>query len=349
MIMKLNEFDYIFPEDLVAQHPLPERASSKMMLLDREKKAWKHARIVDFPDMLSPDDVLVLNNSRVMAARIFGEKMGGRPLDLLLIKKINGNEGLVEQWMCITKRVRNYRPGDKLFFGVSATAQVIGRNGDYLVVEFPAGHRPRAIERRGVPPLPPYIKRQDFNSYSSEDRERYQTIYAQEDGSVAAPTAGLHFSSELLQKIKDRGVKIAYVTLHVGADTFAPVRMENINDHKMHGETFSIPQETADVINKAKNEKHRVIAAGTTTVRTLESSVKNNMVQAGNKETDLFINPGYKFNIVDALLTNFHQPKSTLLMLVSAFAGKDLILSAYEDAIKNRYRLFSYGDCMLIT
>lgn len=346
--MKLSDFDYKFPEELVAQHPLPERTSSKMMFLDREKKAWKHACVNDFPFMLMSGDVLALNDSKVIPARIFGEKMGGKIMELLLSQRIKGSEKSAEQWKCVTKRVRNYRAGEKIFFGISATAKVLGRDGDYLVIEFPKGHRERAVKKRGVPPLPPYIKRQDFNSYSDEDRKRYQTIYAKENGSIAAPTAGLHFSLDLLKKIEEQNVKIVYVSLHVGADTFAPVRTEDINDHKMHGETFWVSKETADVINKAKKENRRIIAVGTTTVRALESSVEDNIVRAGQKDTNLFIKPGYEFKIVDALLTNFHQPKSTLLMLVSAFAGREFIFKAYEEAIKNNYRLFSYGDCMLI-
>jgi S-adenosylmethionine:tRNA ribosyltransferase-isomerase len=388
--MKLSDFDYKFPEELVAQHPLPERSASRMMIVDRARGTWTHNNITDLPSILKEGDVLIVNDSKVIPARIFGERSGGRAVELLLVQKISesrvvslrakprntgrskaisqippcppllkggvggfsgarDDERGIELWRCLTKRVRNYRRGDKLFFGISSTAEVIGRDGDYLIVEFGPGDRERAVNRRGVPPLPPYIKREHFASYSDEDRNRYQTIYAKELGSVAAPTAGLHFSEELLKKIKDRSVAVATVTLHVGRDTFTPVRVDDIEKHKMHGERYTITNETADIINQAKEKRHRIIAVGTTTVRALESSAKNGICHAGENETDLFMTPGYKFRIVDGLLTNFHQPKSTLLMLVCAFAGRELVLSAYADAIKNSYRLFSFGDCMLIT
>lgn len=346
--MKLSDFDYDFPEELVAQRPLPERTASKMLVVDRAKGAWEHRRITDLPSYLEPDDVLVLNDSRVVPARLFGKGIGGRKVEILLVQKVSGSEDSVQCWRVMTKRARNYRRGDKFFFAMSATAEVVGRDGDFLLVEFPAGHARRAIEKTGVPPLPPYIKRSGRDSYTEEDIERYQTVFANEPGSVAAPTAGLHFTEELLRKIGDRGAVIAKITLHVGADTFAPVRADNVGDHKMHGETFSVPNETAAAVNRAKKGGRSVIAAGTTSVRALESSAADGTCRAGRKETDLFITPGYKFCIVDRLLTNFHQPRSTLLMLVSAFAGRELILSAYKEAIEKKYRLFSYGDCMLI-
>jgi len=383
--MKLSDFDYNFPEELIAQHPLPERSASRMMVVDRASGTCTHKHITDLPNILKEGAVVVVNDSKVIPARIFGERSGGRPVELLLVEKISkyplplrervkgegesksppphlprqgGGEkdsllqaagnNKIELWRCLTKRVRNYRRGDKFFFGISATAEVVGRDGDYLIVEFGPGHRERAVNRRGVPPLPPYIKREQFESYSDEDRNRYQTIYARDLGSVAAPTAGLHFSEELLKKIKTSGVTVATVTLHVGADTFSPVRVDDIGNHKMHGEKYAVSDETAELINQARKERRRIIAVGTTTVRALESSAKDGICHAGEKETDLFITPGYWFQIVDQLITNFHQPKSTLLILVSAFAGRELILSAYEEAIRERYRLFSFGDCMLI-
>ncbi len=346
--MKLSDFDYKFPEELIAQHPLPERTASRMMVVDRATGKWEHGRITDLPKLLKTGDVLVVNDSRVIPARIFGKRFDGKEVELLLVQKVFGDPEKKQRWRALTKRARNYHSGDKFFFGMSATAEVVGRDGDFLLVEFGAGHCERAIEKCGVPPLPPYIKREGFESYGKEDRARYQTIYADEPGSVAAPTAGLHFSDELIKNIKNAGAFIETVTLHVGADTFAPVRVDDVREHKMHGEVFSVSDETAGIINDAKREKRRIIAIGTTTVRALESCAGENGCRAGKKETNIFITPGYKFQIVDCLLTNFHQPKSTLLMLVSAFAGRELILSAYEDAIKNRYRLFSYGDCMLI-
>ncbi len=346
--MKLSDFNYEFPEELIAQRPLPERTASKMMVVYRANGSWEHKRITDLPSYLEPDDVLVLNDSRVVPARIFGKGIGGREVEILLVQKVSGSDASGERWRVLTKRVRNYHKGDKFFFAMSATAEVVGREGDFLVVEFPAGHARRAMERSGVPPLPPYIRRSGRDSYTEEDVERYQTVFADEPGSVAAPTAGLHFTDNLLKKVGGAGVKIAKVTLHVGADTFAPVRAENISDHKMHGETFFVPEGTADAVNRAKKEGRRVIAVGTTSVRALESSAADGICRAGKRSTDLFITPGYKFRVVDRLLTNFHQPRSTLLMLVSAFAGRELILSAYREAIEKKYRLFSYGDCMLI-
>ncbi|MFH1874231.1 MAG: tRNA preQ1(34) S-adenosylmethionine ribosyltransferase-isomerase QueA [Pseudomonadota bacterium] len=346
--MKLSDFNYKFPEELVAQQPLAERTASKMMVLNRQAQTYEHAQLTDIIKYLNKGDVLILNNSQVMAWRIFGQRSGGRSLELLLVEKTKGEEHTVQTWRCLTKRVRNYHKGDKFFFGISAQAVVKGRDQDFLVVEFPAGHCQRAIERCGVPPLPPYIRKKEFQDYTDLDRQRYQTVYAKTPGSAAAPTAGLHFSTELLQKIQDKGVLIEYVTLHVGMDTFAPVREENIKDHKMHGEKIFISAKTAETVNNAKNQGKKIVAIGTTTVRALEASAKNNLVQAGEQETHLFITPGYEFQIVDAVLTNFHQPKSTLIMLVSAFAGKEFVLNAYQEAIKQKYRLFSYGDCMLL-
>jgi S-adenosylmethionine:tRNA ribosyltransferase-isomerase len=346
--MKLSDFDYKFPEELVAQRPLADRTASRMFVLEKNLRVFRHLHITDIINFIKEGDIIVFNDTRVFPARIFGEKSGGKPIELLLTERIEGRDNTDETWRCVTKRVRSYRKGDKLFFGISAAAEVAGRDGDFLIVNFKAGHRKRAVEKRGVPPLPPYIKRKNFNEYTDEDRERYQTVYAANYGSAAAPTAGLHFSGELIGKIKSAGVQTAFVTLHVGADTFAPVRAENIEDHKMHGEHFIISEETAEKINTAKKEKRRIIAVGTTTVRALESAGKSGAIVPGEYKTNLFITPGYEFKITDAMLTNFHQPKSTLIMLVSAFAGRELILNAYKDAIKNRYRLFSYGDCMLI-
>ncbi len=346
--MKLSDFNYKFPEELVAQEPLPNRESSKMMVLTRASQTYEHALLKNIINYLSQDDVLVFNDSKVTHCRIFGQRMGGKPIELLLVEKVRDNKNSSQTWRCLTKRVRNYRKGDKLFFGISTQAIVKGRDKDFLVVEFPPGHCQRAIERCGVPPLPPYIKKKTFQEYSKIDRLRYQTVYANTPGSAAAPTAGLHFSQELIQKIKNQGILIEYITLHVGMDTFAPVRKENIDDHQMHGEEFSISQQTAETINRAKKQGRRIIAIGTTTVRALEASAKDKFVCAGKQKTQIFIKPGYDFKIVDSLLTNFHQPKSTLIMMVSAFAGKDFILNAYQEAIEHKYRLFSYGDCMLI-
>jgi len=248
----------------------------------------------------------------------------------------------------LAKKAKRYRLGDVFFFGISAKGRVVGHDGTYLLVEFQPGHRQRAMERKGAPPLPPYIKRADLESYTAVDRERYQTVYAKHEGSSAAPTAGLHMSDGLLALIASRGVEIAPVTLHVGLDTFQPVRAELTRDHQMHGERYIVAEESAAQINLAKAEGRRVIVVGTTAVRVLESSWKDGAVHAGAGSTNLFITPGYEFHVVDALMTNFHQPKSTLLMMISAFAGREFILSCYEAAIKEKYRLFSFGDCMAI-
>jgi S-adenosylmethionine:tRNA ribosyltransferase-isomerase len=347
--MKLETFDYNFPEELVAQRPLAERDASRMMIVSRRGDCWTHGRVIDLPKLLVSGDCLVINDSRVLSMRLFGQLSGGKPIELLLVEPLEEyDEGAPEVWKCIIKKAKRYQYGDKLFFGISSTAKVVGHDGTYLLVEFDPGHRQRAMERRGAPPLPPYIKKEGLESYSQEDRERYQTIYAEKDGSAAAPTAGLHLSRRLLLELAERGIEIVSATLHVGLDTFQPVRVDDIREHTMHGERFEISQDAADRINRAKAEGRRVIAMGTTTVRALESSWKKGAIRSGNGMTNLFITPGYIFRVVDGLITNFHQPKSTLLMLVSAFTGRDLVLKCYDEAIREEYRLFSYGDCMAI-
>lgn len=347
--MKLSEFDYQYPEELVAQKPLAERDASRMMVIDRREASWQHAGVASLPQFLREGDCIVVNDSRVMPMRLFGELSGGKPIKLLLVDPIACyEEGEREIWKCIIKRAKRYRVGDIFFFGISAKGRVVGHDGTYLLVEFEAGHRRRAMERKGVPPLPPYIKRETFDDYSDVDRERYQTVYAEKEGSSAAPTAGLHLSENLVSEIRARGVSIIPVTLHVGLDTFQPVRVDDVRQHTMHGEHYIIREESADLINRAKKEGRRVIAIGTTTVRALESSWKGGAVRAGEGSTNLFITPGYIFRVVDGLVTNFHQPKSTLLMMISAFAGREFVLRCYDEAIREHYRLFSFGDCMAI-
>jgi S-adenosylmethionine:tRNA ribosyltransferase-isomerase len=281
--------------------------------------------------------------------RLFGALSGGRPIELLLVESLEPyEEGAREIWKCIIKKAKRYRVGDVFFFGISAKGRVVGHDGTYLLVRFEPGHRARAMERKGAPPLPPYIKRDGLQEYTDNDRERYQTIYAQREGSSAAPTAGLHVSEALMDAIRARGVRVIPVTLHVGLDTFQPVRVDDIADHHMHGERYIIGDESAEQINRGKTEGRRVIAVGTTTVRALESSWHDGGVHAGEGSTNLFITPGYAFRVVDGLVTNFHQPKSTLLMMISAFAGREFILRCYDEAIRERYRLFSFGDCMFI-
>lgn len=343
--MKLADFDYAYPKELVAQRPLPERDRSRMMLLDRAEGAWRHAGVADLPAELRPGDLLVVNDSKVVPARLFGRRGTGESLEVLVVEPAGEN-----LWRCLLKKAKRIRDGEKFFFGMQATATTRGREGIFLILEFRPGGLELAMKHHGAPPLPPYIEREGRAAYTDEDRERYQTIYARNAGSAAAPTAGLHLSEKLLAAIAGRGVGIAHVTLHVGIDTFAPVRAEETAGHRMHGERYEISAAAAEAIGQAKHEGRRVVAVGTTTTRALESAAiaGDGAVVAGEGVTTLFIEPGFSFRVVDAMLTNFHQPKSTLLLLVSAFAGRELIFAAYAEAIREGYRLFSYGDCMLI-
>lgn len=347
--MKLSDFNYEHPKELIAQHPLAERDASRMMVVSRASQSWQHSNIKELPNFLKAGDLLVLNDSRVIPARIFGKRGTGENLEVLVIEKYHRVENT---WRCLLKKAKRIRAGEKFFFGMQSTAKAIGRDGTFLLLEFKGKSLELAIKHHGVPPLPPYIEREGFDAYSNEDRERYQTVYAKKLGSSAAPTAGLHLSDKLLGQIENSGIEIVHVTLHVGIDTFAPVRADTIAEHKMHGEHVEIPEETAKKIGIAKKEGRRVVAVGTTTTRVLESAAQNEYsefdLRRGEWTTELFITPGYKFKVVDAMLTNFHQPRSTLLMMVSAFASREFILKCYEEAIKERYRLFSFGDCMLI-
>ncbi|MFH1829240.1 MAG: tRNA preQ1(34) S-adenosylmethionine ribosyltransferase-isomerase QueA [Pseudomonadota bacterium] len=344
--MLLSDFDYTYPKELVAQQPLPVRDASRMMVVDRAKGSWKHSCVASLPDFLHEGDLVVFNNSKVVPARLFGKRGTGEDIELLVVEPAPEAKDV---WRCLLKRAKRIRTGENLFFGMQSKATAKGHDGIYLLVEFKGDSLKLATEHHGVPPLPPYIDRKGYDAYTDEDRERYQTIYAQSPGSAAAPTAGLHFSDDLIQAIKTKGAKLESVTLHVGIDTFAPVRTEKIKEHKIHGERIEISESTARQVMRAKEEGRRVIAIGTTTMRALESATReDNSLQHGTWTTDLYITPGYNFKIVDAMLTNFHQPKSTLLMMISAFAGREFILSCYDEAIRERYRLFSYGDCMLI-
>lgn len=342
--MKLSDFDYKYPKGLIAQRPLSQRDASRMMVVERKSLNFGHSNISDLPKILKEGDLLVLNDSKVVPARLFGTRGRGEIVEVLVAEQADGDN----RWRCLVKNAKRIRAGEKFFFGMHATATALGREGVFLVLGFKPGGLDLAIKHHGVPPLPPYIERNGYKSYSEEDRARYQTVFAKSPGSAAAPTAGLHFSDALLGRLKDKGVEIAYVTLHVGIDTFTPVRADDISDHEMHGERIEIDPDTAETVNRAKSEDRRVIACGTTAVRALESGFEDGKLQAGCRTTRLFITPGYKFRVADAMLTNFHQPKSTLLMLVSAFAGREFILECYEAAIEEKYRLFSYGDCMVI-
>lgn len=353
--MKLSDFVYEYPKELIAQRPLARRDASRMMVVQRSTEKYRGSMVANLPDELSKGDVLVINDSKVIPARIFGTRSNGEPIELLIVEPHPSRQNM---WRCLLKKAKRIRGGEKFFFGMQATAEAHERDGIFLLVEFKSNSLKIAMKYHGVPPLPPYIDREGRAAYTDEDRERYQTVYAKNAGSAAAPTAGLHLSDELLKKIENKGVEIVHVTLHVGIDTFAPVRKDDITDHKMHGEHFEITKDAAEKISMAKTCGHRVIAVGTTSTRALESAAtmeatprfawKTGSIVAGKFRTDLFIQPGYEFRIVDAMLTNFHQPRSTLLVLVSAFAGREFILDCYREAIKEKYRLFSYGDCMLI-
>lgn len=363
--MKLSDFNYDFPKELVAQRPLPERDASRMMVISRASKEIVHSTVGDICEFLQRGDLLVANDSMVVPARLFGRRSTGEKIELLVVEPAQESG---DAWRCLIKRARRIRIGEKFFFGMQSTANVSGRDGSFVIVEFTGKALELAVRHHGVPPLPPYIDRDGFDAYTAEDRERYQTIYAKRSGSAAAPTAGLHVSERLMEKISAAGIGMEYITLHVGIDTFAPVRADDTDDHRMHGERVEVFMRTADAIAKAKADGRRVIAIGTTVVRTLESAVlplckgekegvdlpslplpyKGREIRYGRWTTDLFIRPGFEFRAVDAMLTNFHQPKSTLLMMVSAFAGREFILSCYDEAIRNEYRLFSYGDCTLI-
>jgi S-adenosylmethionine:tRNA ribosyltransferase-isomerase len=356
----VSDFDYHLPKELIAQEPLPDRAASRMLHLVRTRSEWRDRCFRHFPELLRPDDLLVVNNTRVMAARLFGRRSGKRAqpvsrrnpaakdflrgrVEVLLTKHLGGL-----QWEALVHPGRKIAVGERLFFGDNELqAEVVARGtfGERRLRFQPVPDFFERLERLGHVPLPPYIARAD----RPEDRERYQTVYACECGSVAAPTAGLHFTPEILGRIRERGVEIAEITLHVGLGTFQPVRVQRVEDHRMQGEWFSIPQNAASGINRALEAGRRVVAVGTTTVRTLEFAARETgRVDPGTEEADLFIYPGFRFRVVGALLTNFHLPKSTLLMLVSAFAGRELILKAYGHAVRERYRFYSYGDCMFI-
>jgi S-adenosylmethionine:tRNA ribosyltransferase-isomerase len=356
----VSDFDYHLRVELIAQEPLPDRAASRMLHLVRSSGEWQDRNFRDFPDLLRPDDLLVVNNTRVFAARLYGRRSGERaqPLsprnpaakeflhgrvEVLLTKDLGHCE-----WEALVHPGRKIGIGERLFFGDNGLeAEVVGRSafGERRLRFRPVPDFFDRVERLGHVPLPPYISRAD----RPEDRERYQTVYARERGSVAAPTAGLHFTPEILGRIRERGIEIAEITLHVGLGTFQPVRAERVEDHKMHSERFSISEDGGEGINRALEAGRRVVAVGTTTVRTLEFAARDSgRVKPGSGEADLFIYPGFRFRVVGALLTNFHLPKSTLLMLVSAFAGRELVLKAYEHAVRERYRFYSYGDCMFI-
>ncbi|MFC1813439.1 tRNA preQ1(34) S-adenosylmethionine ribosyltransferase-isomerase QueA [Thermodesulfobacteriota bacterium] len=349
----LTDYNYDLPEDRIAQRPSSQRDRSKLLFLNRETGDLSHHGFYELCDLLSSDDVLVVNNTEVIPGRLLGKKDTGGKAEVLILDYTGGSTSNndASEWVfeCLIKSSKRTKTGAVLFFEQGLKAEVFDdQDGIYKVKFFYSGNFENLLYRIGKVPLPPYIKRKN-NHLTVDDRTSYQTVYASEKGAVAAPTAGLHFTADLIDKLKKRGIKIVPMTLHVGYGTFLPVRVSDIRAHKIHFEWFFIPKETADTINQARANNQRVVAVGTTTVRTLEfSSGNSGDVIHGSGNCDLFIYPGYRFKVVDAMITNFHLPMSTLLMLVSAFAGRENIMNAYNEAIKKKYRFYSYGDAMLI-
>lgn len=338
--MKLSDFDFELPEELIAQSAAEPRDNSKLMILNKTEKTTEHKNFYNITDYLKQGDVLVINRTRVIPARLFGKKDSGSILECFLLKRLDLNT-----WEVLLRPAKKLKLGQKLIFlenKLEAVLKEIKDDGNRVLEFSYEGNFEEILDELGEMPLPPYITEE------LKDKNRYQTVYAKSGESVAAPTAGLHFTNELLDKIKDMGVELAEVYLDVGLGTFRPVQTENILEHKMHYEKYQVPKESADKINKAKSEGRRIIAVGTTTIRTLESSNNGTEVIPCEGETDIFIYGDYKFKIVDALITNFHLPKSTLLMLISAFAGKEFIFKSYSEAIQNKYRFYSFGDAMFI-
>lgn len=336
--MLTSDFDYDLPASSIAQQPAP-RGESRLLVLDREGPE-RHARVSDLPRLLRPGDLLVLNDTRVIPARLFGRSAGGGRMEILLVERMGESE-----WEALVKPGKRAKPGARIELDGGLSAEVLDKREDRYRLRFSEPIEPH-LERLGHIPLPPYIHRPD----TAEDRERYQTVYARSPGAVAAPTAGLHFTEGLLREIEGAGVAIARVTLHVGIGTFKPVSAERIEEHRMDRERYEIGEEAAAAIRQARERSGRIVAIGTTVVRTLESAALagGGEVRAGSGSTEIFITPGFRWQVVDALLTNFHLPRSTLLMLVSAFAGRERVLAAYEEAIREGYRFYSYGDAMLL-
>lgn len=365
--MLVSDFHYDLPQDLIAQQPLPDRAASRLLHLDRSTGCLQDRHFPDFVDLLRPEDLVVFNNSRVFPARLYGRRAGlksqpvspsnpaardflhGR-VEVLLTRQLSPNLEVSNEWECLVRPGRKIQVGEQLYFGEfdELQAEVVARGvfGERRIRFRAVDDFFGKIELLGHVPLPPYISRED----SPRDRDRYQTVYARERGSVAAPTAGLHFTPEILSRIRNRGIQTTEVTLHVGLGTFQPIRSERVEQHQLHSEHFSIPPEAAEKINQALRNSRRVIAIGTTTVRTLEYAAQqgNGTIAGGSGEANLFIYPGFQFRVVHGMLTNFHLPQSSLLMLVAAFGGKENVLCAYHHAVIERYRFYSYGDCMFV-
>ncbi len=339
--MKKSDFYYDLPEELIAQTPIPERDHSRLLCMDKESGALSHHHFYELPSMLREGDCLVINDSRVLPARLIGRRPGGGAAELVLLRELGG-----DCWECLVRPGRHLREGAHIEFGngeLTASVEEILSGGNRKIRFHYSGIFLEILDRLGKMPLPPYIKEE------LSDRERYQTVYSRVNGSAAAPTAGLHFTPELMSQIRQSGVSICPVTLHVGLGTFRPVREEEIEDHEMHSEFCSVSEETAAEVNRCRQRGSRIIAVGTTSCRTLESfSSEDGILRSGSGWTDIFIYPGYRFRCVDALITNFHLPESTLIMLVSALAGREHVLAAYQTAVREKYRFFSFGDAMFI-
>ncbi|MPZ47322.1 MAG: tRNA preQ1(34) S-adenosylmethionine ribosyltransferase-isomerase QueA [Betaproteobacteria bacterium] len=338
--MRLDDFDFILPEDLIAQRPAKERAASRLLCLDGRTGDMADRRFRDLPQSIGANDVVVFNDTRVINARLFGVKASGGQVEILIERLLDARSALVQ-----LRASKPPRVGNSIHFFGGMTARVLGRDGEFYRLQFETGpDLPTYLERHGGVPLPRYIE----HAPDADDASRYQTVYSRHPGAVAAPTAGLHFDEAMLAELRRRGIATAYITLHVGAGTFQPVRVSDIRNHVMHSEWFDVPAETATAIERARTRRGRVLAVGTTTLRALESAAAGGRLRAGLGETNLFILPGYRFRVVERLLTNFHLPRSTLLMLVSAFGGMEHIRRAYRHAVSERYRFFSYGDAMLL-
>ncbi len=340
--MKTSDFYFDLPEEMIAQDPLVDRTQSKLMVLDKNTGTIEHKHFHNIIEYLNPGDCLVLNDTRVIPARLYGAREGtGGKVEILLLTRLDS-----DRWEVLAKPGKKVSPGNRIVFGtgeLTCTVEEVIEDGKRIVKFDYEGIFEEVLDRLGEMPLPPYI------THKLEDKERYQTVYSKHDGSAAAPTAGLHFTNDLLTRIKEKGIKIAYVTLHVGLGTFRPVKIDNLEEHDMHSEFYMIEEDQADIINHAKAKGGRIIPVGTTSTRTLESCTNHaGILQHGSGWTNIFIYPGYTFKLVDCLITNFHLPESTLIMLVSALAGKESVLNAYELAVKEQYRFFSFGDAMLI-
>jgi S-adenosylmethionine:tRNA ribosyltransferase-isomerase len=338
--MRTDDFNFNLPDELIAQFPAPERRASRLLRLDGNSGELRDAWFRELPELLAPNDLLIFNDTRVIKARLTGQKASGGKIEALIERIIGPFEALAQ-----VRASKSPKPGQQLVFADAVEAEMVERQGDMFLLRF-LGETPLAdlLDQYGALPLPPYIQ----HNPDEFDETRYQTVYAREPGAVAAPTAGLHFDEAMLAELAAHGVRTAHVTLHVGAGTFQPVRVDNIAEHRMHSERYTVPQATVDAIAAARQAGGRITAVGTTALRALESAARGGTLVAGGGETDIFITPGYQFNVVERLLTNFHLPKSTLLMLVSAFAGMENIRHAYAHAVAEQYRFFSYGDAMLI-